>query len=181
MGEKTFSWTLAAPRLTNMSLAPGFKSPDASKLEYNSYQKCLGSAMDAFFNHFFGCWGRGANSSRIMFVKMFEVVLDFKGCDECIEMYQHWLFIDHHCPSLHGYSDVLNVAMLVPFLKVNSKNRTLHTKRHKKISSSVQHRAPKINIALPPLCQEPWPTLVEKSVHFLNRLQETCTKLHKIF
>ena len=26
-------------RLTNMSLAPGFKSPDASKLEYSSYQK----------------------------------------------------------------------------------------------------------------------------------------------
>ena len=26
-----------------MNLAPGFKSPDASKMEYNSYQKHLGS------------------------------------------------------------------------------------------------------------------------------------------
>ncbi|CAK9027352.1 unnamed protein product [Durusdinium trenchii] len=38
----TYLLTLVLPELlTNMSLAPGFKSPDASKLEYSSYQKFI--------------------------------------------------------------------------------------------------------------------------------------------
>lgn len=39
----TYLLTLVMPELlSNMSLAPGFKSPDASKMEYSSYQKLLG-------------------------------------------------------------------------------------------------------------------------------------------
>lgn len=40
----TYLLTLVLPELlSNMNLAPGFKSPDASKMEYSSYQKCLGA------------------------------------------------------------------------------------------------------------------------------------------
>ena len=39
----TYLLTLVLPELlSNMNLAPGFKSPDASKLEYTAYQKQLG-------------------------------------------------------------------------------------------------------------------------------------------
>eukprot|EP00438_Fugacium_kawagutii_P029236 Skav229571 [mRNA] locus=scaffold568:673830:686456:+ [translate_table: standard] len=39
----TYLLTLVLPELlSNMNLAPGFKSPDASKMEYSSYQKRLG-------------------------------------------------------------------------------------------------------------------------------------------
>ena len=39
----TYLLTLVMPELlSNMSLAPGFKSPDASKMEHSSYQKLLG-------------------------------------------------------------------------------------------------------------------------------------------
>ena len=41
----TYLLTLVLPELlSNMNLAPGFKSPDASKLEYTAYQKQLGGS-----------------------------------------------------------------------------------------------------------------------------------------